>query len=130
MDTGLGQAECHGLGTEWAVLTNEVSKVESRKYLEEGQQGSGLIQQTPWPLHDIILPGPGIPQAACKLSTGAPYLTSSDPPFPPFPPHSDWSYASFELLTAKTSMRVSKVAQQKYLQVTGESGVQSVGPNA
>lgn len=41
MDTGLGQAECHGLGTEWAVLTNEVSKVESRKYLEEGQQGSG-----------------------------------------------------------------------------------------
>lgn len=39
MDTGLGQAECHGLG---AVLTNEVSKVESRKYLEEGQQGSGV----------------------------------------------------------------------------------------
>ena len=72
----------------------------------------------------------GIPQAECKLSTGAPYLTSSDPTFPPFPPHSDWSYASFELLTAKTSTRVSKVAQQKYLQVTGESGVQSVGPNA
>lgn len=41
MDTGLGQAECQGLGTEWKVLTNEVSKVESRKYLEEGQQGSG-----------------------------------------------------------------------------------------
>lgn len=41
MDTGLGQAECQGLGTKWKVLTNEVSKVESRKYLEEGQQGSG-----------------------------------------------------------------------------------------
>lgn len=40
-DRGLGQAECHGLVTEWKVLTNEVSKVESRKYLEEGQQGSG-----------------------------------------------------------------------------------------
>ena len=37
VDTGLRQAECHGLGTEWAGLTNEVSEVESRKYLEEGQ---------------------------------------------------------------------------------------------
>lgn len=39
VDTGLGQAECHGLGTEWAVLTNEVSEVESRKYLQERQAG-------------------------------------------------------------------------------------------
>lgn len=36
--TGLGQAGCHGLGTEWAVLTNEVSEVESRKYLEEEEE--------------------------------------------------------------------------------------------
>lgn len=40
VDMGLGQAECHGLGTEWAALTNEVSEVESRKYLQERQAGS------------------------------------------------------------------------------------------
>ena len=39
VDTGLGQGACQGLGTEWAVLTNEVSEVESRKYLQERQAG-------------------------------------------------------------------------------------------
>lgn len=42
VDTGLGQGACHGLGTEWAVLTDEVSEVESRKYLQERDRlGSG-----------------------------------------------------------------------------------------
>lgn len=43
VDTGLGQGACHGLGTEWAVLTNEVSEVESRKYLQERQAGVSRV---------------------------------------------------------------------------------------
>lgn len=51
MDKGLGQAECHGLGTEWAVLTNEVSEVESRKYLQERQAGLGKMGRGACPSH-------------------------------------------------------------------------------
>lgn len=51
MDKGLGQAECHGLGTEWAVLTNEVSEVESRKYLQERQAGLGKAGRGACPSH-------------------------------------------------------------------------------
>lgn len=47
VDTGLRRAECHGLGTEWAVLTNEVSEVESGKYLEEGQAGVSGAEAPP-----------------------------------------------------------------------------------
>jgi hypothetical protein len=49
VDTGLGPAECHGFGTEWAVLTNEVSKVESRKYLEKGQAEVSRDRLYPFP---------------------------------------------------------------------------------
>ena len=50
VDTGLGQGACQGLGTEWAVLTNEVSEVESRKYLQERQadgQAAGVHDRSP-----------------------------------------------------------------------------------
>lgn len=50
MDAGLRQAECQGLGTEWAVLTDEVSEVESRQYLQErrpGQPGRGASPSHP-----------------------------------------------------------------------------------
>lgn len=61
MDAGLRQAECHGLGTEWAVLTNEVSEVESRKYLQErrqGQPGRGASPSHPnsWSLQPVSIP--------------------------------------------------------------------------
>lgn len=62
VDTGLGWAECQGLGTEWAVLTNEVSEVESRKYLRERQAGLAGEEGSPahpdgWGLQRFSVPG-------------------------------------------------------------------------
>lgn len=66
VDTGLGQAECHSLGTVWAVLTNEVSEVESRKYLQERQavvSGVGVHTLPTWQLG-----GPQPISVPCEVS--------------------------------------------------------------